>query len=184
MGPTISESNWHSSNSPHIMMTSHENYFNIIDSQPSANARCQRSHCYSNIQMSVSGVSSPVLKLSCSDQLTVMASVWHCLTSASSFWQMGHCWMLSMLATAVGGKMCLWDSKVMDLKSHSNSCSSLLIIGIYPATSAQGHIFMSPHYKIITSQQIIKRWQKICIKVTPFSLCLLVNSDMESLTER
>ena len=57
-------------------------------------------------------------------------NVWYCSAGTNFFWRMSHGRMVNMLATAVDGKMCLWDSEVMDLKLCSNSWSNWLIIGI------------------------------------------------------
>ena len=49
--------------------------------------------------------------------------------------------MVSTLATAVDGEICLLDSDLMVSKPRPNSCSKCLIIGIYPAAS----VFKYPH---------------------------------------
>ena len=66
------------------------------------------------------------------------------------FLHMDHSQMVNMLAIAVGGKRCLWDSEITDLKPCSNLQSNLLIIDIYPSTSAWIHVLMCSPYKVLS----------------------------------
>ena len=64
------------------------------------------------------------------------------------FWLMGYGQMVSMLATAVGDKRCLWDSEVMGIKPCFTAWRNSLMIGISTAASAQRHVLMYPTYKM------------------------------------
>ena len=67
-----------------------------------------------------------------SDQLTAVTNVWYLPAGANPFfWWIGHGGMVSMLATAMGGERCLWDSQALDTKPHPTKWSNSLIIGIY-----------------------------------------------------
>ena len=57
-------------------------------------------------------------------------------------------WMLSTLATAVGGEMCHWDWEILGAQTRKNSLSNSLGMDIYPAASARRHVLMPPSYKI------------------------------------
>ena len=46
--------------------------------------------------------------------------------------------MVKMLAYAVGGDMCVWDSEVLGANPRSATWNNSFIIGIYPAANRQG----------------------------------------------
>ena len=54
---------------------------------------------------------------------------------------------ISMLATAVGGRRCLWDSEATGSKLTSSWWSNSLMIGIYLAANAHRQILTPPLYK-------------------------------------
>ena len=59
------------------------------------------------------------------------------------FLQMGHGWVVSMLATYVGGK---WDSDILSMKWCSISWSNSLFFGIYPPSSIYFHVSSIQNY--------------------------------------
>ena len=84
--------------------------------------------------------SAPVVNLPAPDGLQPV--VWYRSAGANPFWRMDPDQMVSILATAMGGEMCLGDSGVMGSIPRCNPWSNLFIIGIYPAASARRHILI------------------------------------------
>ena len=58
--------------------------------------------------------------------------------------------VVSPLATAVGGKMCLWDSGVLGMIPRSTLWSDSLRLDIFHAANAQGHVLVAPLCKVIS----------------------------------
>ena len=73
------------------------------------------------------------------------------------FWRMGHGRVAKRLAKTVGSEGCLYDSGVPGSTLASTSWSNSLIIGIYPAASAQRHVLVSFIQNSVTSVWI-QRW--------------------------
>ena len=84
--------------------------------------------------------SAPVVNLPAPDGLQPV--VWYRSAGANPFWRMDPDQMVSILATAMGGEMCLGDSEGMGSIPRSNPWSNLFIIGMYPAASARRHILI------------------------------------------
>ena len=67
----------------------------------------------------VPSMRSPVVNLPCTVRLIVFDSEWYDLYGANAFWWIGQGRMVSMLATAVDGKMNLWDTRARETTHRS-----------------------------------------------------------------
>ena len=105
-----------------------------------------------DIYSPVPGVSSPVVNLSCTARLTVFDSGWYHLFGANAFWWIDHGRMVSTLATAMDGKLSLWDARACKTTHHI--MRQITHNWHLPCCQCPKTCFVSPSYHILCREGI------------------------------